>query len=171
MYCEECKKRPATVHVTKIVNNKKTERHLCEYCAREQEQIGFGFEPSFSIQKLLASLLNYEPPTPEGISIAYPEPTKCENCGLTYSQFGQLGKVGCSECYQRFSEKLSPLLRRIHGSARHTGKIPKRTGGAIRLQKEIEHLRQQLQNAIQREEFEQAAQLRDQIRELEKKLP
>lgn len=171
MLCQECQKRPATVHVTKIMNNEKTERYLCQYCAQEQENIGvgFGMEPNFSLPKLLSSLLNYEPANQTGLSMSEPQTGKCENCGLTYSQFGQLGKVGCSECYQRFGEKLNPLLRRIHGSARHTGKVPKRTGGSIRLLKEIEQLKQKLQNAVQREEFEQAAQIRDQIRELEKK--
>lgn len=168
MYCEECGKRPATVHLTKTVNNQKTEIHLCEQCAKERQDLPFNFEP-FSIHKFLAGLFN------EGLGsqlmVSQPrEEQGCRSCSLTFNQFGQLGRLGCGDCYTEFRTNLEPLLRRIHGSTRHTGRVPRRTGGAIRLRHEIERLRQKMNAAIAAEEFEQAAVLRDQIKDLEKQL-
>ncbi|MOA13755.1 UvrB/uvrC motif protein [compost metagenome] len=95
---------------------------------------------------------------------------RCENCGLTYAQFSKIGRFGCSSCYQAFEEKLDPLLKRVHGGIVHSGKIPKRSGGQIQCKRKIEELRRELQAKIEHEEFESAAQLRDQIRELERKM-
>ncbi|MFA5881294.1 MAG: UvrB/UvrC motif-containing protein, partial [Eubacteriales bacterium] len=78
--------------------------------------------------------------------------------------------LGCPTCYDVFENKLDPVLRRIHGNPRHTGKIPKRTGGTIELRREIEELKRELQAAITSEEYEKAAEVRDKIRGLENKL-
>ncbi len=177
MNCEECKQRPATVHITKIFNNQKTEMHLCEECAKQHDEIPFTFsadaEPAFSIQKFLAGLLVGGAPsagadaTEEEATAAMPQ---CSNCSLTYGQFGQIGRFGCSHCYQSFAGQLEPLLRRVHGNSRHTGKIPRRAGGLLGFRREIEQLRAELQNAVNSEAYERAAVLRDQIHALEGKL-
>ena len=169
MYCDECKERPATVHLTKILNNKKTEVHLCEQCAKERQDLSFNFEPSFSIHKFLANLFN------EGLGnqlvVGKPRDTEgCRSCSLTFDQFGQVGRLGCGDCYTEFRSSLEPLLRRIHGSTRHTGKVPRRTGGTIRLRHEIEGLRKEMNAAVSAEDFEKAAELRDKIKELEKRV-
>ncbi len=168
MLCEECRERPATVHLTRIVNNRKTEAHLCERCAREREDFGWMMEPKFSIHNLLAGLLDTNG-SPPAVSPAGQE-VRCDKCGLTYRDFARLGRLGCRDCYDRFRERLDPLLRRIHGGTRHAGKVPRRTGGAARARRELERLRQELQRAVTREEFEKAAELRDRIREMEKQL-
>ncbi|HHU68853.1 MAG TPA: hypothetical protein GXZ31_00960 [Thermoanaerobacterales bacterium] len=165
MFCDECGKNPATVHITKIVNGAKTERHLCEGCAKELGDYGISFQPNFTIHQLLAGLLDSAKENPPTMSTA---PTvKCPLCGMNFNQFSQVGRFGCSRCYNTFENGIEPILRRIHGSSVHTGKVPRRTGGEIRLKKEIEMLKKEMELAVQREEFEKAAELRDKIKELE----
>lgn len=173
MWCERCKERPATVHVTKIVNNQKTEMHLCEVCAHETgSDLGFLFEQNFSFPNLLAGLLENENPFNQGVlgGSSVQHNIKCPSCGLTFSDFRQIGQLGCSECYKAFGPSLDPLLKRVHGSIGHAGKVPRRTGGKVRVRKDIEELRKRLQNAISREAYEEAAQIRDEIKAKEKEL-
>ncbi|BAF58462.1 MAG: hypothetical protein HPY89_10390 [Pelotomaculum sp.] len=169
MLCERCGQRPATVHFTEITNGHKRETHLCEVCAGEIQPQGFGFPPQLFLHNFLAGILNQEL---GGGNFGWPESAgnKCEKCGLAESQFAKQGLLGCGDCYPYFEEKLLPLFRRIHGNTRHTGKVPARTGGRARLVKEIENLKRLLKEAVSREEFERAAQLRDSIRQLERGL-
>ncbi|MGG1313089.1 MULTISPECIES: UvrB/UvrC motif-containing protein [Cohnella] len=166
MVCQECGKRPATLHFTKIVNGEKTELHICEACAREKGEMIPGTASGFSIHNLLSGLLDFEP---SGVG-AKPEVIRCEKCGLTYAQFSKMGKFGCSHCYKEFSERLDPLLKRVHGNTVHVGKVPKRAGGHLKTKREIDRLKKEMQARIDREDFETAAQLRDRIRELEKEI-
>ncbi|MZP30220.1 hypothetical protein GTO91_10920 [Heliobacterium undosum] len=170
MFCDECKKRPATVHVTKIVNGQKSEVNLCEECARaHHKEWSMAYDDNFPINKFLAGLLGFDTgKTASSVNLNLHAPGKCEHCGANYNQISQTGRLGCHQCYDRFQDKVEPLLRRVQGSNRHTGKVPKRSGGSIRLQREIQNLRARLQQHVSNEEFEQAARLRDQIRELEK---
>jgi protein arginine kinase activator len=168
--CQNCQQRPATVHLTKIVNFAKTEMHLCEVCAKAAgNELGVIFGTNFSFQNLIAGLLGDEElEIQQQPSIG--RELKCQNCGLTFSDFKNSGLLGCGECYRYFQIGLEPLLKKVHGSAAHTGKVPRRTGGKVRIRKEIQDLRRQLQQAIQKEDYEQAANLRDEIRHLEKEL-
>lgn len=171
LICQECKQRPATLHFTKIVNGEKTEFHLCEHCAQDKgEMFMFPENAGFSINNLLAGLLNLDSPLKEAKHSTFQstEILQCERCKMTYQQFTKIGRFGCSECYHTFSKHLHPILRRLHsGNTTHSGKIPKRIGGAIHVRKQIEKLKQKLQELIVREEFEKAAEIRDQIRSLE----
>lgn len=168
MQCQECGKRPATLHFTKIVNGEKTELHICETCAREKGELIPGTPSGFSIHNLLSGLLDFDPPTPG--SVAKQAVTKCDTCGMTYTQFSKIGRFGCSNCYKQFAERLDPLLKRVHGSTVHVGKVPKRAGGRLKTKREIDRLKKEMQGRIEREDFETAAQLRDRIRELEKEM-
>lgn len=172
LLCEECGQRPASVHITKIVNNQKNEYHLCEECARAHQEgwhfPGFGAEPDFSLHKFLAGLLAHEPNWPVGSGLVAERELRCHRCGLSYEQFRETGRLGCDECYVSFAEPLLPLLRRLHGSVQHVGKAPKRGAGRLRLQQDIERLRRELQELVAQEQFEKAAQVRDRIRELER---
>ncbi len=168
MYCEECNKRLATVHVTRIINGQKFEAHLCDQCAQKDQETGLNFQPTFAIPNFLAALFNLSHQMEQAIIPS--QAIVCEKCGLTFEQITKLGRLGCNECYTEFADKLEPLLRRIHGSGQHLGKVPLRRGGSIRQKKEIERLRAYMQQLINREEFEQAAQIRDQIRGLEQGL-
>ncbi|HHU32780.1 MAG: UvrB/UvrC motif-containing protein [Zhaonellaceae bacterium] len=170
MLCEECGVRPASVHITKIVNNKKSQLNLCEKCASQyQHHLGSYFEPNFSLNKFLANLLNYDTGFYKDAP-SFQNLTKCPQCGQSYSQFAQSGKLGCEKCYEIFGEHLGPLLKRVHGSQTHKGKYPRRTGGLIKLRRELEKLKIHLNELVVREEFEEAAKVRDEIRELERNL-
>lgn len=173
MNCEECGKRPATLHLTKIVNGEKTEYHICEHCAQDGAMFT-GFS-NFSINNLLSGLLNFDPMMKkEGAQReaqgAAQKTLRCETCGLTYAQFSKSGRFGCSDCYKFLGERLDPLFRRIHGNTQHIGKVPERTGGQIKIRKELEQLKTALQKYIASEEFEKAAEIRDRIRALEQKI-
>ncbi|MFS0865319.1 UvrB/UvrC motif-containing protein [Fredinandcohnia sp. 179-A 10B2 NHS] len=173
MICQDCNKRPATLHFTKIVNGEKTEVHLCEHCAQEKsEMFMFSGTSGFSIDNLLAGLLHIEPlKGTKTNAFQQNEILQCENCKMTFPQFAKVGRFGCSNCYSTFEKQLTPILKRLHsGNTSHTGKIPKRIGGTFHIRKEIEQLKQKLKEYISQEEFEKAAETRDQVRALEKRV-
>lgn len=173
MLCPECGKRPATIHYTKIVNGEKSEFHLCEICAQNKEDYMSDFENEFSIQQLLSGLLNFDIPQSSsnhtGVHVNN-EPHRCPHCGLTYKQFGKLGRFGCGECYHTFQGYLDPLFRKMHGHTIHRGKIPMRAKGELKIRRDLEQLKEKLTQKIAAEEFEEAAHLRDQIRALQERL-
>ncbi|MED3624836.1 UvrB/UvrC motif-containing protein [Neobacillus thermocopriae] len=174
MICQECNQRPAALHFTKIINGEKTEVHLCEKCAQEKgEMFIFNGESGFSFNNLLAGLLNFDPSFQKPSQSPF-QPEKilhCDQCSMTFSQFLKVGRFGCAHCYKAFEEQLKPVLRRLQGGNWiHNGKIPKRIGGGISLRKQIEELKIALKESITNEEFEKAAEIRDEIRTLEKKL-
>ena len=162
MNCDICGKKEATVHLTEIINNQVTKLNLCEDCAREK---GAEMEEHFGLSELLAGLTDIGTTVEPEIAIS----TKCPNCGLTYQNFRKIGRLGCSECYEAFKKELGPLLKRIHGSDRHVGKVPLKGGKTIRDTRTLQDIKLQLEKAIQMEAFEEAAKLRDKIRDLENK--
>ncbi len=186
MLCERCKERPATFFLTRIVNGEKTELHLCQQCAAETGQLGVVMEPQFTFTNFLAGLLNNE----LGFAPARQSPSapQCSNCGLTYDDFRQVGQFACSHCYEEFEPYLEGLFRRVQGGTEHVGKRPGRVpprprraepkaakpvkpappGEATAAKPRIEQLREELAAAIAREEYERAAELRDEIRRREK---
>lgn len=173
MICQECNERPATFHFTKVVNGEKTEIHICEHCAHENSSMFIDNSPGFSINNLLAGLLNLEPSINKTQQDIFKknEVLQCSRCQMTFQQFTKVGRFGCSECYKTFNKQINPILRRVHsGNTVHAGKIPERIGGSIHVRKRIELLKQNIKDLIQEEEFEKAAEIRDEIRSLELKL-
>lgn len=170
MLCQECGERVATVHVTRIINGQKQENFLCESCAREKGELGLLVDPKFLMHQFLAGIMGGGGSGQDSAEAALPKGGECATCGMTYQEFSAGGRLGCPACYQHFSENLDPLLRRVHGAAVHTGKVPVRSGGAIRLKRDIAEMRRQLTARVEKEEFEAAAELRDAIREMENKL-
>lgn len=166
MTCDVCGKNPATVHLTEIIDEQMNELHLCEECARKKSS---QMEEKFGLSELLAGLTSFEKPPVEGgekeITV------KCPGCGLTYKEFKKVGRLGCGECYTTFKKYLAPLLKRIHGANFHYGKCPVKAAGKPGGKKrpDAQELRARLQKAIESEEYEEAARLRDQIRELQEK--
>lgn len=174
MICQECNQKPATLHFTKIVNGEKTEVHLCEKCAQEKgDMFMINAASGFSINNLLAGLLNIDPSFHHTTQNTFDkeEILQCDQCSMTFDQFVKIGRFGCAHCYETFKDQLKPILRRLHsGNWNHNGKIPKRIGGTIHLRKQVDELKQQLKELISNEKFEQAAEIRDEIRSLEKRL-
>lgn len=165
MLCQNCKLKEATVSITRFIGGKKEELHLCKDCAEELLGGGDFLNFDFSLPDLLGTLLK-QAPLPRWEEIKHPT-VKCPKCGLSYEGFQEIGKLGCSECYKTFRSKLTPLIKRIHGNMKHSGKVPHRAGEELNRLREIEKLRRELEEAIRKEEYEKAAELRDKIRELE----
>lgn len=169
MLCEECQKEQATVHVTRIVNNHKSEVHLCNQCASEKGEFGVTMDPGFTFHNILAGLVD-----PEGTLMQTGPRTsasRCSGCGLGLMDFRRMGKVGCGQCYIEFERELEPLLRRIHRSVEHVGRVPHTArDDKHSIRKQLERIRARLNEAVANEEFEEAARLRDEARALERKL-
>ena len=162
MLCDICGKKEATVHLTEIINDKVTKLHICEQCAKEK---GAEMEEHFGLNDLLAGLTDLG----SGIETDLVGAATCPSCGFTYADFKKVGRLGCSECYEVFKKQLEPLLKRIHGANRHIGKVPLRVGKTVQDTQTIHQMKLQLNKAIQAEEFEKAAAIRDKLRELESK--
>lgn len=162
MLCDICHKTEATVHYTEIVHNQMIKMDLCESCAKAK---GVGVQSPFSISDLLSGLTEID----ENVQ-TYEDPV-CPCCGLSFSAFRKSGRLGCSECYAAFATQLQSLIKTIHKNTQHKGKRF-RTAGAdqettVSVEGQITELKKQLEQAIENEEYERAADLRDQIRELE----
>jgi protein arginine kinase activator len=164
MQCDLCGKKKATVHLTEIVDEQITEMHLCEECAREKS---VQMEQQFGLADLLAGLADFGKQVKDYEKASL----KCENCGLNYDDFKKFGRLGCSDCYNAFNENLSTLLKKIHGSNQHLGKMPAQHAPVPQspdVSITLKDLKVQLQDAISKEDFEKAAELRDKIREYDK---
>lgn len=175
MLCQKCNKNEATVHFRQNINGEVSEIHLCQQCAAqlgydsvfnelEQEFSPFG-ALNMGFQKFLGSLFSQEMP-----SLNVPAARKCSYCGMTLEDFSQSAMLGCPHCYHEFLRDLMPYIQRIHGRTRHVGKIPTTAGKQLKLQRELTQLRKQLNDAVNAQEYEKAAELRDKIREIEKKV-
>lgn len=161
--------RPATLHLTNYLNGHKSEVHVCHECALEHGYIEKHDEP-YTIHDLLSGLFHHEygahsQPTQPSHT---PHAESCPNCQMTYQQFVNTGKFGCAYCYDTFSQHLNPILRRVHsGNVEHVGKVPERQHVHLQKKRVIQSYREQLNQLIQDEEFEEAARVRDKIKALE----
>ncbi|MGH7458080.1 MAG: UvrB/UvrC motif-containing protein [Longimicrobiaceae bacterium] len=165
MKCESCESRNAKVHLTQIVNNEISTLNLCEQCASEKG-IDTGVSPASAPLSDFLAQMGEELGAEE-----LPDEGECPLCGLTVSDFKKTGRLGCFECYDYFSRHLRNLLRRLHGASQHVGKAylppdPTLADHTARLTS----MRRRLQKAIENEDFERAAMVRDDIHELEQSL-
>jgi len=159
--CDNCGSKPATVNLTQIENNEMSSYHLCEDCAA-QKGLEATTEPSSSPLPDFLAQIGDEPREEEDSD------NECSFCGLTFAAFRETGRLGCPHCYETFEAHLRRLLRRVHGGTKHVGKIylpPDPTVSEI--EKQMEGLRRRLNRAVEAEDFERAAELRDQMRSLE----
>ena len=161
--CQICNKNPATMHFTEIQDNRSSELHVCQACAEEKGLTPQVAPKNFSVSELVAKMFD-DMAAGEGEKIG---PVQCPSCGMHYTAFKDTGRLGCGDCYATFQSKLRPLLRRIHGDTRHRGKRPAGEGEGASRFRQIQRLHDELQRAVEREEFERAATLRDEIRRLE----
>lgn len=161
--CDNCKE-PATVHLTEIKGGEKIEKHLCEQCAAQNEGLTTGGKAHLPINELLTNfVMQHSGVQKEGLT--------CEQCGTTWAEFRQNGLLGCEQDYAAFEKELTPLLQRAHeGAAHHVGKAPTRRGGTgvpAKRAVDVTKLRKELGRAVEAEDYEKAAALRDQIRQCE----
>lgn len=161
MKCQKCGKYDATTHITEIVNGIKREVYLCPQCAGKDAGLGFYSGLGNQFESFFSSLWS------NSSSSTLPSAKQCPLCGNTLSAIQKRGRLGCSECYKTFYDFLLRPLKGIHGSTKHTGKVPKRAGKTISKHNEIDRLKDELNRLILDQNFEQAAVLRDKIKEIE----
>lgn len=161
MICQNCNKNEANMHMKRIINGRAAEVHLCSDCARS-----LGYGEAFSgfglgLGEFFGELLGKGE---SGVNNSL----RCHGCGKSFDEIVSDGKMGCAECYGVFYDKLLPSLRRIHGKSAYVGSKPTKNDAAS-LQTEISRLKDNLAAAIEEQNFEYAAQIRDEINELVKK--
>ena len=167
MLCDNCKKRESTVHIKKLMNGTKQEYSLCETCANELKEMSFvdissiGLSNTFTVQDLLGGIIDYVNQSSKTPVVNIPT---CKNCGMSYTEFKKTGLMGCSECYESFKDSLIPIIKRVQGNIEHVGKIPKKSGKEIVGKRLLMNLKEELNKAINLEEYEKAAEIRDKIR-------
>ena len=158
MKCNKCTK-PATLHITEVLGDEQFEElHLCEDCAQK-----YLYEP----QPKKGSAAKAEAPSDEADEAGALNDRQCDVCGLKFVEFRNTGRLGCPHDYEAFKAELTPLLESIHGEARHTGKAPRRLPQTKHAQAELTQLRKKLHQAVVEEAYEEAARIRDRIRQLE----
>ncbi len=156
MKCQRCPKQ-ATLHITEVLGDERFEDvHLCEDCAKK-----YLYEPQLKKQAKagVAPVIETNDDAPSG--------TRCPSCGITFLEFRNHGRFGCAHDYDAFKTDLLPLMDSVHGDTRHAGKIPRRAPRTATAQAELSQLRQRLQTLVDEEKYEEAARIRDRIKELE----
>jgi len=162
--CDKCDK-PATIHLTDIADGKKTEVHFCEECAMAEGLV----KAALPLNQLLQGLGLVQSDSGGAIVKSSETPERvCESCGLSFSEFRRQGLLGCPHDYDAFGSALETLVERAQeGATRHVGKVPRRAGLGQQRQTDILRLRGALRAAVTQEDYERAATLRDQIKQLE----
>jgi protein arginine kinase activator len=169
MSCDQCREREAVIHLTQIVNEQVTTLHLCEKCAAEK-----GVEsPGSAVKTPLGSFLAAMGKGAEQPPTTTRSADTCPRCGAAFQDFRESGRLGCPDCYRAFESPLRDLLRRLHGSTRHLGEryaereAPPAAAPAPPVAQGAADLREQLRLAVETENFELAAELRDRLRVVE----
>jgi len=163
MKCEICRESVATVHLTEISNNQKKEVHLCETCAQEKGVAIHSHVKNLSLPEFFGQLSD----TPASSSKSSPAQV-CPVCKIDYQEFRATGKFGCASDYRIFRKELDYLLDKVHGAVQHRGKMPVRVGMEMSRRRQIDELKKELRNAVDSEQYEQAANIRDRIHMLER---
>jgi len=158
MICDVCKTHPATVYLTQIVDGNMKKINLCESCSKEK---GVSDPTAFALADLLLGM-------GETQQVEQLPPTEhCPVCGFTQTDFKKTGRLGCSDCYETFDEVLASLIKAMHKGTQHTGKVPTRYSRSLARTDRLNELRRHLDEAVSNEDYETAANLRDEIRQLE----
>ncbi len=160
MLCQICKSNVATVRYTEVVDGEVAEVNICPECAAKQ-----GKANDFSLSLEVTAVT-----VPGGTSVplgATNPAATCPACGHTYQDITKHGRLGCVDCYDTFQEALAPLLEKVHGALQHRGKAPRDKQGQFETYAKLAEWRKLLERAIAEEQYEEAARLRDQIRDLE----
>ncbi len=160
MLCQQCNQVQATVHLTDVlVGGEKRERHLCESCAQEE---GLLLKPQEGITSILEQFVKH------GVTVQQTANLQCPQCNTTWREFRSQGVLGCPYDYEVFAEHLLPLIERAHeGATEHAGKMPASSGETAKRQARLVQLRRELSQAVDREDYESAARLRDEIKVIE----
>jgi protein arginine kinase activator len=159
MFCDVCKEKQANVFFTQIINGQVQKVNLCEECSKQK---GVTDPTGFALAELHLGMGQESTVEPRAIELT------CEQCGFTQSDFKKAGRLGCAHCYEVFQSEIEGLLKNIHRGTEHVGKVPARAAANI-VTHRLESLRHDLAKAIDDENFEDAARLRDEINSLTEK--
>ena len=165
--CRRCTK-PATMHITEIREGQAQSLHLCETCAQEylnSVEVG-GSSDEFQAEAVKPSAGAAAVTEPDD---SVDDSKTCPFCGITFKQFRSQGRLGCAHDYEIFHDELIPLLESVHSDTQHVGKCPPKRSAENREHYELFRLRNDLKAAVENESYEEAAQLRDRIKQLEEK--
>lgn len=181
MLCENCGKNHANVQYTEIINGEKKQVFLCEECS---QKLGIGkmdFNIPINFSSFFGDFLEEFQNSAFMPTLDMKNDIKCDSCNMTFEEFLNTGKFGCSNCYNAFESKIDPILKKIHGNNKHIGRIGKITENnnvkfedSHKVQEdkkeinEVDKLKEELKNAIKEERYEDAAKIRDEIKKLEK---
>ncbi|MCL1997080.1 MAG: UvrB/UvrC motif-containing protein [Defluviitaleaceae bacterium] len=153
MLCDNCKKNQAAVYIEQITNGETTEVNLCYKCSLD-------FHSPMFLNNILKGMFH-------NIGEKNVATIQCPSCQITLSEFRKTGKLGCNQCYPTFKKEISTILKNIQWGTSHRGKIPQKNSADLLVKKEVQRLRREQATAIEREEYEEAARLRDKIKEME----
>ncbi|MDU4862841.1 MAG: UvrB/UvrC motif-containing protein [Terrisporobacter othiniensis] len=175
MLCQKCHKKTASVFISSIINGQESRMYLCNDCAKNYPLFNFNSQDPFSIKDVMEKFDISEDDSIETKKenlLAMDKDCEeseivCPNCYSTYNEYRETGKVGCSKCYEVFEKQLKPILRNIYGYEEYIGKSPKKDNSHIYPSKEMITLKEDLNRAVEQEEYEKAAYIRDKIKELE----
>lgn len=165
MLCQNCGKNEATTHIKQIINGDMAESHLCSDCATHlgYSDVFSGF--SLNLSELFGGFLGDMMP-----SVTSGKTSRCPKCGTSFEEIARDGRVGCSDCYRTFYDKLLPSIQRIHGKIKHSGKTVSASTEHTEketVEKKIEKLKAKMNDAVAKQDFENAAKIRDEIKALE----
>lgn len=170
MLCDNCGKNEATIKLTQVINGKKTEMMICEECGKKMGITEINFEMPIDLSNFLGDFISKQE-NEEMMPFDIPNATlKCNKCNMTYEEFLNTGKFGCEECYNAFGYKVDSLLKRIQGTDKYIGrKANHNENNKIQENKNVsrlEKLQQELKLAIKEERYEDAAKMRDEIKNI-----
>ena len=189
MLCDNCGKREANVKYSENINGRKKEFNLCEECSKKLGITNMDFSMPIDFSSFLGDFIE-DFTTPEFMPILSELKTiKCNNCGYTFEDIANTGKLGCGECYNIFEDRLDPIIRRIQGANRHIGRIGKIIDNKIdqkiennsnkeekinnkennKEEQQLKKLQEELKQAVKKERYEEAAKIRDEINKIEDK--
>lgn len=160
--CDNCKEGDASVHFTQIRNNRKTEMHLCKDCAKQKGFHNPLDDVPFPLAEFLSSMVQRGSAPSDPVAKLV-----CASCGMRFVDFTRIGRFGCGECYTAFRAPLEDLFRKVHGATRHRGRNPSTAAGPepSAIEEEV-RIKEDLRRAVEREDFELAAELRDHLAQL-----
>lgn len=179
MMCQNCGKNEVTFRYTQVINGVKKEMNLCDKCARELGLKDMNYSMPINFSSFLSDFFNdYNDSLLP--SFMGTQTLQCKSCGTTFDDFVNSGEFGCSSCYDLFEDRITPILKNLQGATRHIGRgyreITPSTGENVAMKKtvkkeesKLEKLQKDLQKAIKEEKYEEAAKIRDEIKNLEKK--
>lgn len=164
MLCQSCGKNQANTHIKRIINGELTEYMLCEKCAAKLGYSNIFENFGFDFDNLLGSFF-----ANDKSKLVQLNNKRCDFCGASFEDISNTGKVGCANCYKVFFEQLMPSIKRIHGNTKHAGKYASIAGEKSVLENQIKNLKERMKVAINEQNFEEAAKIRDELKSLNEK--